>query len=90
MADTEQIIEISGEDGDVIKLTVIEETKLNGTKYVLALDDFEDEEQEAVILKLVKDENSDNIYEFVEDDKELKAVAGLFEELLEDTELVTE
>ena len=89
MERNQDIIIFTTEDGDEVKFHVIEETRINGTDYLLVLDDIEDEEQEALILKDVSAEGeAEAIYEIVEDEKELAAVAGLFSELLEDTDLV--
>ena len=79
------------EDGDEVVFRVIEETKINGVKYLLVLDDIEDEEEEALILKEVSTEDAEEaFYDIVEDEKELIAVAAIFEELLDDLELVTQ
>lgn len=84
-------VKFTTEDGDVAVFHVIEETKINGTKYLLVLDDIEDEEEEALILKEVSNENAEEaFYDIVEDEKELSAVAAIFEELLDDMELVTQ
>ena len=89
MERNQDIIIFTTEDGDEVKFHVIEETRINGTDYLLVLDDIEDEEQEALILKDVSAEGeAEAVYEIVEDDKELKAVADLFGEILEDTEFV--
>ena len=82
------IVKFTTEDGDEVNFKVIEETKLNGNKYLLVLDDIEDEEQEALIMKEVEDKNGEVSYEIVESDRELKSVAKVFEELLGDTELM--
>ena len=88
MERNQDIITFTTEEGEV-KFQVIEETRINGRDYLLVLDDIEDEEQEALILKDVSAEGeAEAIYEIVEDEKELAAVAGLFSELLEDTEFV--
>ncbi len=85
------IVNFTTEDGDVATLRVIEETKINGVKYLLVVDEIEDEEEEALILKEVSNENAEEaFYDIVDDDKELTAVAAIFEELLEDLELVTQ
>ncbi|MCH5273178.1 MAG: DUF1292 domain-containing protein [Lachnospiraceae bacterium] len=77
------------EDGDEALFHVIEETRINGTNYLLVLDDIEGEETEALILKDVSAETeTEAVYEIVEDEKELRAVADLFSEILEDTEFV--
>lgn len=84
-------VKFTTEDGDVAVFHVIEETKINGVKYLLVFDDVEDEEEEALILKEVSNEGAEEaFYDIVEDEKELSAVAAIFEELLEDLELVTE
>ena len=88
---TETIVNFTTEDGDVVEFHVIEETKINGVRYLLVLDDIEEEEQEALILKEVSEEDAQEaFYDIVEDEKELTAVAAIFEELLEDLELVTQ
>lgn len=77
------------EDGDEALFHVVEETRINGTNYLLVLDDIEGEETEALILKDTSAEGeAEAVYEIVDDEKELKAVADLFSEILEDTEFV--
>ena len=52
---------------------------------------IEDEEEEALILKERPSEGEEEaLYDIVDDEKELTAVAAIFEELLEDLELVTQ
>lgn len=86
----ETTVNFTTEDGDVAVFRVIEETKIGGVKYLLVLDDIEDEEEEALILKEVPNEGAEALYDIVEDEKELTAVAAIFEELLDDLELVTQ
>ena len=77
-------VTIVTEDGEKISLEVIERAKLSGINYLLVCDE---ETDEAYIMKEVRDENSDVIMEFVEDDEELKAVGGYFDSLLDDIEI---
>ncbi len=87
----DMVVNFTTEDGDEVVFHVIEETKINGVKYLLVLDDIEEEEEEALILKEVSTEDAEEVcYDIVEDEKELTAVASIFEELLEDLELVTQ
>ncbi len=87
----ETIVNFTTEDGDVAALRVIEETKINGIKYLLVVDEIEGEEEEALILKEVSEETAEEAcYDIVDDEKELAAVAAIFEELLDDLELVTQ
>lgn len=83
-------ITFTAEDGEEVLFHVVEETRINGRNYLLVLDDIEEEEAEALILKDTSAETSaEAVYEIVEDETELAAIAKVFEELLEDTELVT-
>ena len=91
MDEKDTTVKFITEDGDTAVFHVLEETKINGNKYLLVLDDIEDEEQEALILKEVESKAAgENAYEIVDDTRELNAVAGVFEELLEEISLVPE
>lgn len=66
---------------------IVEQTKLNGISYILVTDS-EDEDAECLILKDTSaPEDTDSIYEIVEDETELMAVLKVFEELLEDVDI---
>ena len=72
---------------------ILDETRINGTNYILVTDseDPDGEEIEVIILKdISKDEDEESIYEVVADDNELKAVAPLFEESIGDVEISNE
>ncbi|MBQ3105579.1 MAG: Holliday junction resolvase RuvX [Lachnospiraceae bacterium] len=78
------------ENEDPVEFYVLEQTRLAGTDYLLVTD-TEDEEGEALILKdLSSPEETESIYAIVSDDKELEAVAGVFEDLLEDITFISE
>ena len=78
-------------DGDEpVDFYVLEQTKIAGVNYILVTD-FEDGDGEAMILKdLSKPEDTESVYEIVSDEDELDAVAGVFEDLLEDVQFVNE
>ena len=76
------------EGAEPVEFFVLEQTRLNGTNYILVTD-YEDGDGEALILKdLSKDEESESLYQIVSEETELSAVAGVFENLLEDVEFV--
>jgi len=65
---------------------VLEQTTIAGVSYILVTDQ-EEGDGEALILKdLSEIEEEESIYEIVSDETELKAVAAVFENLLEDVE----
>ena len=67
---------------------VLEQTRIGGFNYILVTD-FEEGDGEALILKdISKDGEEESVYTIVSDDEELKAVAGVFENMLEDVKFV--
>ena len=79
------------EDNEEVIFFVLEQTKLNGVEYLLVTEDMETDEAEAYILKDVSaEEEAEAVYDMVDDDNELEAIAAVFEELLEDTDIITE
>ena len=83
----EKIKFVSDDAAEEIEFFVLEQTKINGTSYILVTDS-EDDDAECLILKDTSGENqSESVYEIVEDDVELSAVLKVFEELLEDVEI---
>ena len=83
----EKII-ITAQDGEKIELFVVEQTKLEGSNYLLVTES-EDEEAEAYILKDISTENdTEAVYEFVDDENVLDALAKVFSELIEDTDII--
>ena len=77
------------EDGATVQFRVLEQTKFYGVDYLLVTEDETLEDAEVYILKDLSGQDSEQaLYEIVEDEEELHAVAGLFEELLEDVDIV--
>ena len=84
-------ITITDENGENIDLYVLEETKLNGMYYILATDAEDDEDGECYILKDVsKAEDTEAIFNFVEDDAELEYMTKIFVELMEGEDITIE
>ncbi|MDE6891822.1 MAG: DUF1292 domain-containing protein [Lachnospiraceae bacterium] len=70
-----------------VEFYVLEQTKLGGNQYILVTDTQEGD-GEALILKEISEPGlKESVYETVEDDTELEAVAAVFENLLDDIEL---
>ena len=77
-------------DGEeAVEFYVLEQTTIAGVNYILVTDAEEDEEGEAYILKDVSDSESDErVYNMLEDEKEFDAVAAVFENMLDDIDLI--
>ena len=65
---------------------VLEQTTIRGINYLLVTVD-EEGDSDAFILKETQNEDDHTIYEMVEDDKELEALAKIFAELMEDVDI---
>ena len=65
---------------------VLEQTRIGGYNYILVTD-VEEGDGEALILKDISaDGEAESIFTIVSDDAELQAVAGVFEDMLDDVE----
>ena len=73
----------NGED----EFFVVEQTKINGATYILVTDSEEDDAECLILKETGVEEQTDKMYEIVEDDTELLAVSKVFEELLEDVSI---
>ncbi|MBQ7359804.1 MAG: DUF1292 domain-containing protein [Lachnospiraceae bacterium] len=66
---------------------VLEQTRIGGHNYILVTD-VEEGDGEAYIMKdMSADGDEESVYDMVEDDAELEAVAEVFEKMLEDVTL---
>lgn len=70
--------------GEYIDFYVLEQTRISNVDYLLVTID-EEGDSEALILKdLSKGQDADALYEIVEEEEELNAVAKVFAELISD------
>ena len=85
----EKIKFVDPQTDEVVEFAVEEETQLNGIKYLLVSDGNETGDSEAYILKELKTQDEEVLYEMVEDDVEFSAIAKVFAELAdEETKLI--
>ena len=82
----EKVIFVDPETNEEIEFFVIEQTQLNGTKYLLVAEDDE-EDSPAYILEELANDNDDVVYGMVEDDAELAALGKVFAELIDDADI---
>lgn len=82
----EKVKFIDPDTKEEIEFFVVEETKVNGTRYLFVTEEEEDD-CDAYILREVEAGDEDVVYEMVEDDTELAAVGKVFAELIEDADI---
>lgn len=84
----EEKIALEADTGEIVDFYVLEETRINGMNYLLVTDSEEDEDGECYILKDVSEaEDSEAVYEFVENEDEMDYLYRIFSELMEDMEV---
>lgn len=66
---------------------VLEQTKLFGHPYILVTEEEEGDGEALILKEITGSKDGDTIYEIVEDETELRAVADVFENLLGDVSL---
>ena len=73
-----------------VEFYVLEQTTVAGINYILVTDE-EEGDGDALILKDISGKDDEEaVYDIVSDDKELNAIAEIFENLLDDVEFTKE
>lgn len=80
-------IKVYNEDGEEVELYIIEQTQVAGNTYLLAVEDEDSEESDMWIFKQSGTGEEEVFYETIEDERELEAVAKVFEAMLEDCDI---
>lgn len=73
--------------GEAEEFFVLEQTKINENVYILVTDSEEDDAECMILKDTSFPDDKESVYEIVDDDRELMAVADVFEELLEDVDI---
>ena len=81
-------INFTMDDGEIIELFVEADTKINGSNYLLVTDSEDEDDAVGYIMKEVPGEGDEVSYVMVEDENELNAVGDVFNELLDDIDIV--
>lgn len=81
-------IKFSPDGEEPVEFFVLEQTRIGGFNYILVTD-VEEGDGDALILKdISQDGEEESVFTIVSDDGEMDAVAGVFENMLEDVDLI--
>lgn len=83
MSEEKKII-MTADDGEQVDFYVLEETRINGMNYLLVTDDSEGDGDCYILKDLSGEQETEALYEFVENDDELDYLYRIFTELLGD------
>ncbi|MBQ4231760.1 MAG: DUF1292 domain-containing protein [Lachnospiraceae bacterium] len=90
MSDNDKFISFTSDDGEELFFNIIESTTIMGREYILVTE-REDEDTVYLMRRDSEDSASDEVsYSFVEDESELDSVSKVFQELLEDADIISE
>lgn len=81
-------IVFTGVEGDAIEFYVLEKTTLGGIDYMLVTESESDDGDAYVLKDLSKTQDTEGVYEIVDDETELEAVGQVFRSLLEDIDII--
>ncbi len=78
-------IKMTDENGMEVELTILEETRFNGSNYILVQESVDEDSIECTVLKdISKEDEPIANYVMIEDEVEEQAVFEIFERLLEE------
>lgn len=90
MGNEEKKITMVTDSGESVDFFVLEETRINGINYLLVTDEGEEDGECYILKDLSRAEESQAVYEFVEEDDEMDYLYRIFSELLEDADVEIE
>ena len=82
----EKVVFVDPETKEEIDFFVVEETQINGKKYLLVTEE-EDGDRDAYILVELEKDKDDIVYGMVADDATLTALGKVFAELIDDADI---
>lgn len=85
---TKEQLTFTGDDGEELKLFVEEETRINGTSYLLVSDSDEDEADVFIMKDISGDDTDVAEYVMVEDEVEFDAIADVFRKMIDDADII--
>lgn len=76
------------EDGNAVDFYVLEQTRIGGFDYLLVTDSEEGDGEALILRDVSRTEEKEAVYEIVDDDETLNAVAAVFEKIMDDVDIV--
>lgn len=80
----DKIVFTPADNGEPVEFYVLDQVVLRGVTYILVTDSEEGDGEALILRDTAPGDASESVYEIVDDDTELKAVAELFHDALED------
>lgn len=86
MNEEREIFQLEDEEGQLIDCELLDVIEVEGSQYYILLPIEDNDEEEAIILKLDKDSEGNESLVTIEDDEEWEKVADAWDSMIEDEE----
>lgn len=83
-------IAFTDDTDQTVEFYVLDQTRISGVNYLLVADSMEEDAQALILKDTAPEDAQESIYEIVDDDEQLYAVAKVFEESIGDIALQQE
>ena len=89
MTHEDEVLTLTDEEGIEHKFSVIDIIEMDGSEYaiLLPLEEGEGDEEEAIILKIDKDDDGNEVLLDIDDDEEWEKVADTWTSMVEEEEV---
>lgn len=81
-------ITFTPQEGGAVEFYVLEQTMIGGVNYLLVTDSGEGDGDALILRDISAPEDVEAVYEIVEDDGTLNAVAAVFEKIMDDVDII--
>lgn len=81
-------ITFTPQEGGAVEFYVLEQTMIGGENYLLVTDSAEGDGEALILRDVSSPEDPEAVYEVVDDDETLNAVAAVFEKMMDDINII--
>ncbi len=81
-------ITFTPQEGEAVDFYILEQTMIGGINYLLVTDSGEGDGEALILRDVSAPEDVEAVYEIVEDDETLNAVAAVFEKIMDDVDII--
>ncbi len=81
-------ITFTPQEGGAVEFYILEQTMIGGTNYLLVTDSESGDGEALILCDVSAPEDPEAMYEIVDDDGTLNAVAAVFEKIMDDIDII--
>lgn len=81
-------ITFTPQEGGAVEFYILEQTMIGGVNYLLVTDSEEGNGEALILCDVSAPEDAEAVYEIVDDDETLNAVAAVFEKIMDDIDII--